>query len=159
MAAKQAAAKPSAAKKGGRPSKFDDIPKEQIAKLAKAGWTDEQMADFFGVTARTWDNWKKKHPDFFRSLKDWKAEADHKVERSLYERATGYSHPDTHISNYQGEVTETPITKHYPPDTTAAIFWLKNRQPKQWRDRHEFTGPDGEPLQTVVILPPKNEEA
>lgn len=105
--------------------------------LAKAGWTDAQMAKFFGVTEQTWNNWKKSSPEFFGSLKDWKAEADHAVERSLYERATGYSHPDVHVSNFQGEVTLTQLTKHYPPDTTAAIFWLKNRKPDDWRDKHE----------------------
>ncbi len=46
----------------------------------------------------------------------------------------GYSHPAVHVSNYQGDITLTPITKHYPPDTVAAIFWLKNRQPAKWRD-------------------------
>ncbi|TQE97091.1 MAG: hypothetical protein FKY71_16315 [Spiribacter salinus] len=135
-----------------RPSGYDNLNKAHVEKLAKAGWTDKQMADFFGVTVQTWDNWKNKNPKFFGSLKDWKAEADHVVERSLYERATGYSHPDTHISNYQGIVTETPITKHYPPDTTAMIFWLKNRQPTQWRDKqdHELTGKDGGPVKVVI---------
>ena len=42
-----------------------------------------------------------------------------------------------HISNYQGQVTLTPIIKHYPPDTTAAIFWLKNRKTDQWRDKQD----------------------
>jgi len=30
-----------------------------------------------------------------------------------------------------------PTVKHYPPDTTAAIFWLKNRQPAKWREKQE----------------------
>lgn len=55
----------------------------------------------------------------------------------MFERATYYSHPDTHISNFQGDITVTPLTKHYPPDTTACIFWLKNRKPKDWRDKVE----------------------
>lgn len=119
----------------GRPSRFDAVKRSQVEKLAKAGWTDAQMADFFGVTEQTWNNWKKRHADFFASLKDWKLEADHRVERSLYERAIGYSHDDVHVTSYQGEVTLTPIKKHYPPDTTAAIFWLKNRKREQWRDK------------------------
>lgn len=125
-----------------RPSKFGSVDKAQIEKLAKAGWTDEQMADFFSVTRQTWDNWKKANPAFFAALKDWKAEADHKVERSLYERATGYSHPEDKIFNNNGTPLVVPTTKHHPPDTTAAIFWLKNRNPAQWRDKqeHEHSG-------------------
>lgn len=144
--------------KAGRPSKLDNLDRKQVERLAKKGWTDAEMAAFYEVTEQTWNNWKKKDPEFFESLKDWKAEADHEVERSLYERATGYSHPDSHISNYQGEITVTAITKHYPPDSTAAIFWLKNRKPGEWRDKldHEHSGPGGGPLQTVVILPAKD---
>ena len=110
------------------------------------------MADFFDVTEQTWNNWKKQHEAFFESLKDWKAEADHKVERGLYERATGYEHPDVHISNYQGEITITDIVKHYPPDTTACIFWLKNRAPNEWRDRkeHEITGKESGPFEMIT---------
>ena len=137
MAAKKA--------KGGRPSKLDGLDRDQVSKLAKAGWTDAQMADFFQVTEQTWNNWKKKDPEFFESLKDWKAEADHDVERSLYERALGFT---------------DPTGKKYAPDTTACIFWLKNRNPAQWRDKvdHGHEGPNGEPLgmNTVVILPAKD---
>jgi hypothetical protein len=141
------------ANKVGRPSKFDKIDRTQIEKLAKAGWIDVQMADFFGVTRQTWDNWKKAHPKFFAALKSWKAEADHKVERSLYERATGYEHPEDKIFNDGGKALIVPTTKRYPPDTTAAIFWLKNRNPDEWRDRHELTGPGGGGIQVQVILP------
>lgn len=122
-------------KNPGRPSELTTIKMNQVEMLAKAGWTDAQMSKFFGVTEKTWNNWKKASPEFFQSLKAWKAEADHLVERSLFERATGYSHDDVHVSSHQGEVTLTPIRKHYPPDTTAAIFWLKNRKPAEWRDK------------------------
>ena len=140
------------AKKLGRPSKFGTVDPAQVEKLAKAGWTDRQMADFFNVVEQTWNNWKKQNEAFLESLKDWKAEADHKVERGLYERATGYEHPAVHISNYQGEITITDIVKHYPPDTTACIFWLKNRAPDEWRDRkeHEITGKDSGPFEMIT---------
>ncbi len=119
----------------GRPSEYDRIDMEQVRKLAEAGWIDRDMADFFGVSESTWTNWKKAHPEFLASLKDWKAQADARVERALYERATGYSHPDTHIAVKNGKVIKTEITKTYAPDTTAAIFWLKNRNPAEWRDK------------------------
>lgn len=145
-------------KKRGRPSKLDTLDLDQVKKLARKGWTDVEMADFFGVSEQTWNTWKKKKAVFFRKLKDWKAEFDERIERSLAERAEGYSHPDVHISNYQGEITVTEITKHYPPDTGAIAFWLKNRKPDEWRDKHEHqhSGPGGGPLQAVVILPAKD---
>jgi transcriptional regulator with XRE-family HTH domain len=133
-----------------RPSKFDRIDLEQVERLALRGWTDAEMAAFCGVTEQTWNNWKKQHPEFFESLKNWKAKADERVERSLFERAVGYEHPDTKFVTYEGVITEErTYTKHYPPDTTAAIFWLKNRKPDVWRDkqRMEVTGADGGPLE------------
>lgn len=126
------------ARKKGRPSKFDTLDLKQVEKVARRGWTDADMADFFGVTERTWNNWKVAHDTFFQSLKEWRAEADERVERSLYERATGYSHPEDKIFNDGGEPLVVPTRKHYPPDTTAAIFWLKNRQPEKWRDKTEI---------------------
>lgn len=77
-----------------------------------------------------------------------KEEADATIADSLYHRAKGYSHPEVHVSNYQGAVTLTPLTKHYPPDTAAASLWLRNRQPKRWRDKvdHELAGPNGGPI-------------
>ena len=109
-----------------------------IAKeLGADGLTDKEIAKLFGVTEQTLNNWKRKFPMFFVSLKAGKAQADDKVEAALYQRAVGYSAPDVHISNHQGSVTMTPIIKHYPPDTTAQIFWLKNRKPDKWRDHQD----------------------
>lgn len=123
---------------GGRPSKYDTLDMAKVAMLAKRGWTDAEMAEFFGVAEATWYNWKDAHPEFLEALKDWKEEADARVERSLYERATGYSHPEDKIFQHNGEPVVVPTVKHYPPDTTAAIFWLKNRKREQWRDRHDI---------------------
>lgn len=122
--------------KKGRPTKFSLGMLPQIAKLAQRGWTDQEMADFFQVSRSTWNLWKIKHPKFSDALKGWKKEADDRVERSLYERAIGYTHIEEKIfCNKDGEVTVVETHKHYPPDTTACIYWLKNRQPDKWRDR------------------------
>jgi len=123
---------------GGRPSAFKKEYIEQAHNYCLLGATDEQLADFFNVTRSTISLWKKKQPKFFDAMKRGKILADANVAHSLYKRATGYSHPDVHISNYQGEITKTDITKHYPPDTTACIYWLKNRQPDKWRDKIEI---------------------
>ena len=102
-----------------------------------AGLTDEEMAKFFDVKKQTLNNWKSDYPEFFASLKEGKVLADGKVVASLYHRALGYSHPEDDIRAIAGEVVITPTIKHYPPDTTACIFWLKNRRKDQWRDVQE----------------------
>lgn len=121
----------------GRPSSYKPEYVAIAAKLCRLGATDDDLAEAFGVSDTTIDNWKNAHPEFLGSLKAAKEEADAEVVKSLYQRAKGYEHPDVHASSYEGQVTLTPITKHYPPDTTACIFWLKNRQPKSWRDKVE----------------------
>lgn len=147
----------------GRPSKYKPEFDAQAEKLCRLGATDKDIAEFFGVTEATLNNWKLRHSSFFESLKRGKDEVDALVEQSLFKRATGYSHPDVHISNYQGTVTITPIVKHYPPDSTAMIFWLKNRQPERWRDKHEPGEGDDEPtpvkVEVTVISARKNADA
>lgn len=118
----------------GRPSKFKPEYVEQSVKLCKLGATDREIGDFFEVDERTVKRWKVDYPEFAEALKTAKAEADTRVVESLYRRACGYEHDDVHITTFEGEVIETPIVKHYPPDTVACIFWLKNRQPDEWRD-------------------------
>lgn len=141
-------------KKGGRPSKFQPTFCEQAKKLCRLGATTPELADFFNVAVSTVDKWIAEIPKFSDAVKEAKAIADDFVVRRLFERATGYSHPDTHVSNYQGDVTLTPITKHYAPDTAAAIFWLKNRRSDAWRDRLEHTGKDGGaiPIQNMTDI-------
>jgi hypothetical protein len=119
----------------GRPSSFKEEYEAEAYKLALLGATDKQMADFWGVTEQTVNNWKNEHPGFFESLKRGKLDADANVAKSLYHRALGYSHPEMKVFQFEGQIIEHEVIKHYPPDTGAAMAWLKNRQPKTWRDR------------------------
>lgn len=143
--------------KNGRPSDYRREFDEQAEKLAKLGAIDREIADFFGISEQTLNTWKKKHPKFLESLNAGKKLADAEVASKLYHRAIGYSHPEVHVSNYQGAITLTPLTKHYPPDTAAGIFWLKNRRRKvdkssvAWSDRQELTGADGGPVKTEEV--------
>jgi hypothetical protein len=121
----------------GRPTKYKPEFAKQAYKLCLLGATDKRIADFFDVTESTLNLWKQEFPEFSESLKAGKEEADSVVAQSLFHRATGYSHPDVDIKLFKGKIIKTKLTKHYPPDSTAAIFWLKNRQPKQWRDKQE----------------------
>lgn len=134
-----------------RPSKYKPEFAAQAEKLCKLGATDMEIADFFEVNVATLNRWKAEFPEFCESLKSGKGQADERVERSLFARATGYEHDDVDIRVVDGAIVETPIRKHYPPDTTAAIFWLKNRRPAEWRDKvqNELTGKDGGALQIV----------
>ncbi|UXC20021.1 helix-turn-helix domain-containing protein [Comamonas squillarum] len=150
MATKPAQGKPVAKKAGGRPSKYKPEYAGQAKKLCMLGMTDKEMASFFGVAESTFNLWKTVHPEFSESLKGGKNLVDAEVAAKLFHRAMGYEHEDVHVSNYQGVITVTPLVKHYPPDTTAAIFWLKNRQPQRWRDKPDEGG-EGENAQPVPV--------
>lgn len=126
--------------KRGRPTKYTADTAKQAQKLSKLGATDAQLADFFGVAVSTICLWKVEHPAFSDALKSAKDVADDRVERSLYQRALGYEHDEIDIRVIQNRVVKTPIRKHYPPDTTACIFWLKNRRPDLWREKPEGEG-------------------
>lgn len=123
---------------GGAPTKYKEEYNEQAYKLCLLGATDKDLADFFEVHVDTINEWKKVYIEFSYSLKRGKQIADATIAESLYHRAKGYEHEDVDIKMYEGNIIETPLIKHYPPDTTAAIFWLKNRQPKEWRDKQDI---------------------
>lgn len=123
--------------KRGRPVRYRPEYAEQAYKLCLLGATDKDMADFFEVAESTINRWKSGHSEFWESIKRGKSVADANVAHALYQRAIGCSHPDVHVSNFQGEITVTELTKHYPPDTGAAFIWLKNRQPHKWKDKIE----------------------
>lgn len=120
-----------------RPTKYQEVYAEQARKLCLLGYTDVELADFFEVSEATINNWKHEFPEFLESIKKGKAVADGEVAAKLFHRATGYEHPEDDIRTVDGSIVITPTVKHYAPDTTAAIFWLKNRQPKTWRDKQE----------------------
>lgn len=137
-----------------RPTKYKSEFAEQARKYCLLGAIDKDLAVFFEVDELTINRWKDAHPEFCKALKEGKDEADAKVADRLFNRALGYSHPEDKIFNNNGIPMVVPTMKHYPPDTTACIFWLKNRQKDQWRDKqdHELTGKDGGPLQTNLEI-------
>ncbi len=135
---KQKSEKPKPEPKlGHRPSSY----RAEFARIAFAhtliGATDKDLATAFGVSEQTINTWKQKYPPFLESLKRGKATADAKVAECLFKRATGYDHKAVKIFCQDGETFEHEFTEHYPPDTTAQIFWLKNRQPHLFRQNPE----------------------
>jgi hypothetical protein len=131
---KKPAGKKTVRKPVGRPTRYKQEFAAQALKLTILGATDRDMADFFDVDERTINRWKKSHQEFCQSIKKGKLEADANVASSLYKKAIGFKHKDSKIFLNEGKAVIVPTEKQYPPDATAAIFWLKNRQPEKWRD-------------------------
>lgn len=107
----------------GRPPIYRDEFSVQAGKLALLGMKDTELAQYFGVTVECIDKWKQNHPNFLQAIKENREISDIDVVVSLRKRALGYTASDG---------------KDIPPDTTAAIFWLKNRQGKYWREKQEI---------------------
>ncbi|WP_373792221.1 transposase [Jeotgalibaca porci] len=116
----------------------------RLQAWARDGLTDEQIAHNMGIAYSTLRVWKEKYSAISAALKKGKEVVDIQVENALLKRALGYSYNevvrervrDDDTGDYKLEITKT-IKKEVVPDTTAQIFWLKNRKPIEWRDRKE----------------------
>jgi len=142
---------------GGRPTLYKEEYNKTAYKLCLLGATDAALADFFEVNVDTVNEWKIKHPEFSVSIKRGKSFADATIAESLYNRAKGavvkvqqavkIVERKPVINKKTGEPTRSVVQtekvqivqleQELPPDTVAGIFWLKNRQPKEWRDKQE----------------------
>jgi transposase-like protein len=138
----------------GRPTLYSPEFVQQVAEACVNGATVNDIAELLGVSRSTVNEWRIRYPEFSTALKVGRDKADDRIEASLYERAAGYSHPDVHIAVQQGEVTITPIVKHYPPDTAAAFIWLKNR--RGWKDKqeHEVTHTLSDQMRAILASNP-----
>jgi len=116
--------------KRGRPSKYEKINLKQVESLASLGLTDEEIALVLGISRSTLSYYKKK-PEFLDTLLDTlkkgKTKADVQIVKSLYDKAKS-------------------------GDTTAMIFWLKNRQSDKWKDRHASVGINTDGDVTINII-------
>lgn len=116
----------------------------QLEAWARNGLTDEQIAANMGICRDTLIQWKKKYSDISDTLKRGKDIVDIQVENALLKRALGYSYTEVTKEaqfNPQTEqfemIVTKEVTKEVQPDTTAQIFWLKNRKPEEWRDKKD----------------------
>ena len=108
---------------------------------ARDGLTDEQIAGNIGINTSTLYDWKNKFPKISEALKKGKEVVDIQVENALLKRALGYEFQETRVEKSDKDGTKIIQTlKHIPADTTAQIFWLKNRRPDKWRDKPEIPG-------------------
>jgi hypothetical protein len=143
-------------KKTGRPSRYNpDLHPDTARSLARKGKTNHQIAEALGVNLDTVQTWINTYPEFSEALKEGKAPADAKVERSLFQRAIGYKITEKKVIQMPDGSTRKEVTeKEVAPDTTAQIFWLKNRLPGEWRDKQvlEHGGTDGQPIKVEMKL-------
>jgi len=120
-----------------RPSLYKPEYPEQARKFCLLGATDIELADLFGVSVGALAKWKKKHPEFADAVSRGKDIANAEVASKLYKRAIGYTYQEVSTRLVKEVEHKTTTTKHCPPDVTACIFWLKNRDKDRWRDKHE----------------------
>lgn len=122
----------------GRPTKRTAVDFAHAKQLATEGLTIPEIANALEVGQSTLYRWMAENRHFREAINSGREIADGEVERSLLERARGYSHPEEKIFCHEGEIIRAETTKRYPPDTMAAIWWLKNRRPDQWKDKQEI---------------------
>lgn len=99
---------------------------------ARDGLTDEQIAKNLNIAYSTFREYKNKFSALSAALKKGKEIIDYEVENALLKRALGYEYDE--VTYEHGEETKR-VTKQVAPDTTAQIFWLKNRKSDKWRDK------------------------
>ena len=122
----------------GHPTKYHPDFADLAYKHCLLGATPEQVALLLRVDEQTIYNWMKVHPRFAVAMEEGRGSADANVARSLYKRATGYTHRSVKVFQYQGVPVVVPYVEIVQPDTDAAKFWLKNRQPENWKEKVEF---------------------
>lgn len=127
----------TAARGRGRPTEYREEFAKQARNLCLLGATNADLARSFEVAVSTIGKWIAEHPEFSDAIKAGREEADATVARRLYRRALGYSHRAVKIvaDAKTGAEHIVPYVERYPPETAAAIFWLKNRRPDVWREK------------------------
>lgn len=131
-----------------RKSKYDTHVKpylDEIQGWAMSGLTDEQIAINLDISHDSFYRYKKQFSEFSEALKKGKDIADAQVVNALFKTATGFTYYED-IATATGEVVQAQ--RYAKPNTTAQIFWVKNRQPDRWRDKTEVKA---DIAQTVVF--------
>ncbi|OAI11897.1 hypothetical protein A1507_19515 [Methylomonas koyamae] len=155
-------------KKRGRPRGYKPEYVQLAHNYTLLGATQEQLGEFFNVSASTVDAWIKRNPEFADAIKRGRILADAEVAANLFRRATGYPYTEVttrEIKNAASEVTSfevVTVTSEMPPDTDACIFLLTNRQQDKWRDRTEvvhYNHPKPEAQDDGTAEPDQNVDA
>lgn len=139
----------------GRPTKYRPNFCKPARKLSELGATEIEIAEYLDVNHSTLNTWMNEHPEFHKAVKETKEIADNQVVRGLYKRATGFSKMVKVVGfSKDGEMIESEEEKYFPPSEVACIFWLKNRRPKEWRDKIDTTisNSDGTNIMDALAL-------
>ncbi len=120
-------------------------------KFCLLGAINEDLAELFEVSRNTIGNWLARYPEFRKAVQDGRDVADADVAHALLQKAKGFTHTDVKILQIEGEAEQVEYNRYFPPDTQAAIFWLRNRRRKQWREviEHEHSSVTEEKLREL----------
>lgn len=110
---------------------------DQIEMLGQLGATDDQIAMFFGKTSQAIANWGRRYPEFVEARKRGGIVADMQMAGSLFKRGNGFYYEEEEMKYVEKKWQKFSVKKYCIPDTTALIFWLKNRQRELWTDVHK----------------------
>lgn len=142
----------------GRPKhsgeKYNPIYIDIVKELAIEGYIESEIQKIIHISVRTFNKWKKEHPEFLKALKEGKKSPDQRVVKALYKNAIGETvNVEKALvvsdgSNLGSHVEIVKVKEHRPGNVTAQIYWTKNRLPKEWKDRisNEISNTDGEPF-------------
>lgn len=133
---------------------------------ARDGLTDQQIADKMNIHVATLYEYKKGFSEIDEALKRGKEPVDIEVENALLKKAKGFKETikkpmklkTVYYNNGKRDKEEETVQMveeevYIPPDTTAQIFWLKNRKSDQWRDKREIENTsNAEQLEALRII-------
>lgn len=125
----------------GRPTKYTKDMAKRAALCARRGFTHPEICQVLAISRDTFWRWRLKYPGFEKALTIPVQQANARVVRSLYERATGHTRVTEQVvmekngDTSEARVIQVAITE--APETAAMSLWLRNRLPQEWRDKVE----------------------
>ncbi len=137
----------------GRPSNYPALDHEMVLRFAQQGLTNEQIYGLLGIGKTAFYDYLKEYPEFANALKAGQSNGIEFAKRTLFQRATGYSHPEEKIFCHDGQIVRTQTIKHYAPDTTALIFYLINKAGGEYKDTRHIQASGGVDLNHKGTIP------
>lgn len=108
---------------------------KKIESWSRDGLSMEQMAHNIGIHPETWRKWRDRYPEMQQAVDTGQRPLNFEVENQLLKKCFGFEHAEEQaVKDKDGDITVKRVMKYYPPDTTALIFWLKNKKPDIWGD-------------------------
>jgi len=145
----------------GRKTKYHEDFPLLAQDYARRGMIDKEICKKLGISQESFYLYLRTYPEFAEALKEGKKPVDVEVENALLKRAKGFSYEEVHAEFRAKDAKDKKakpivvkkITKMVVPDTTACIFFLKNRRPGLWKDRHNFDVSGNLNLKVITAVP------